>query len=242
MSRQDCLRTKERLHNGIFHFHYGRRVLITRKRTTNVYTRYMKRVERDPESLNRPEWNGLERNYELHDIGEAFVRRHLEHIDLEPVAWGIDMREEDEDLIFDDRMDLKVHEDHDLVGLTEIKTKRREDWYGVINRRHFRHYLEQVHHHEVPGFIYMSLVDEEAEMIERDTFIEIEPWEEFTKVLNGEYEYYEERGADQFLRDQVDRHPQITRSFRAPDGNQVVKLDLETGIDWPEFSYRMKNE
>lgn len=229
---------------------------------------------RDASDLNRPEGNDLVSNYEVHDTGEAHIRQHLRHHGLVPIQWGIDKRHDDDGLIFDDGMDLKVYtpkrsdtsyesevdsevythpssdqspvtedepETDELCALTEIKTKTSESWFGVINRRHLRKYLHHSHHYDVPAFIYMALVDDSGEQdsIIRDTFIPLQQWEEYQDVLDGEYPFYEPEGADQFLRDEVSRHPQVERTFRAPDGNQVVKLDLETGIDWPEYTGRI---
>lgn len=216
----------------------------------------MERTDRNPDTLNRPEWNSLEHNYDLHDIGERFVRIHCRERDLIPEAWGIDMRDEDDSLIFDDKMDLKVYGCADpdvltgdldsaqlsLAGIVEIKTKRSADWFGKINSRHFCKYLHQAHVHDVPTFIYMSLVDEDAETIERDTFIPVNQWDKYGKVLSGEYDFYGPRSAEQFLEDQIGRHPQVEHTFRAPDGNEVVELDAGTGLSWIQFTNALYHE
>lgn len=203
---------------------------------------------------DRVEGHTFEKGYEAHDIAEAHVTRHLEHMGFTVQSWGIDMRE-DKGVLSDDKMDLKVYKngaEHDRDGtvettsmicaLLEVKTKRNEDWYGTINRHHFRKYLRQAHAHEVPAYVYMSLLNEDEEQIVRDTFIPIEPWDELTAVMDGEYEYYTPESVDQFLVEQVDNHPQINRTWRAPDGNQVVDLDIETGIDWTELTYELSSE
>ena len=217
----------------------------------------MQRTDRDPDTLNRPEGNDLESNYEVHDIGQAHVKTHCEHMGFVVEEWGIDKRHESDSLIYDDKMDLKIHE-HDqgdlpasgvdieranlnLVAFLEVKTKRNEDWFGVINRRHLRKYLTQAHKSDVPAVIYMSLVDDTDEnegqaSIVRDTFIPIQRWDELTKVMDGEYDYYPPEAADQFLIEQVDDYPLVESTWRAPDGNQVVTLDVDQGLDWTEFT------
>ncbi|MDB9247432.1 hypothetical protein PN419_00225 [Halorubrum ezzemoulense] len=195
----------------------------------------------------RVEGHTFQSAYDAHDIAERHVTAHLEQMGFAVEPWGIDMREDDS-VLGDNKMDLKAHQPTQetpnppitgpsLAGLIEVKTKRSEDWYGVVNRHHFRKYLVQAHDHDVPAYIYMSLLDEDEEQIERDTFIRVEPWDEYGDVLAGEYPFYESSGADQFLRDNVDRHPQIERTFRAPDGQQVVMLDTDAGIDWPSLTH-----
>lgn len=194
--------------------------------------------------------------YDAHDIGEEHVRRHLEHMGFAVEAWGIDMRH-DNHVLGDDKMDLKafttadIHspvtgevetEKVDLAALIEVKTKRSEGWFGVVNRHHFRKYLQKAHEFDVPAYIYMSLVDDEEEAVIRDTFIPVQEWDELTKVQSGEYDYYSPDSVEQFLVEQIDKHPQIERTWRAPDGNQVVELDTETGIDWTELTYQLSHE
>lgn len=231
----------------------------------------MKRVDRTAADLDRPEGNDLESNYDVHDVGEIHLKQHLEHMGFVAENWGIDRRHDDDGLLFDDKMDLKVYDagespvvdaselletvdydsqdesgrqvsegdvvdEDDLTGIIEIKTKRNEDWFGVINRRHFRKYLVHAHEFDVPTFVYMSLVDEERNTITRDTFVPIQQWDELTAVRNDEYDYYTSDDVDTFLVEQVDNHPQIESTWRAPDGNQVVTLDLSTGLAWPALT------
>ena len=205
------------------------------------------------DDLQRPEWNGLEENYDVHDIGEAHIRRKCEHVGLRAESWGIDKRHASGELIYDDKMDLKVfgweddspaptppsEEEGVLAGVIEIKTKRNEDWFGTINRRHWKKYVRHVHQLDVPAYVYMSLVDDEKEAVVRDTFIPVQPWDELQRVLEGEYDFYPPRSADQFLDEQIDTHPQVEATWRAPDGNLVVDLDVDTGVDWRHVSHRL---
>lgn len=212
----------------------------------------MERGSRSASDLNRPDWNSLEENYEAHDIGELHVKRHFEHMGFRVENWGIDKRHDDGALVYDDKMDLKIYgrepssverdyltrfnddddDDEDgggvidvvgdcteLAGVIEVKTKRNEDWYGVINARHLRKYVTHAESFDVPAVVYMAFIDEDydgrgSSAIVRDTFIPLQPCD------------------DAAFDDDVTVHPQVTRSFQAPDGNQVVKLDVDTGVGW----------
>jgi hypothetical protein len=70
----------------------------------------MERTDIDPDDLDRPEWNSLLANYDLHDIGEAYLTGRLHQIGLHVEHWGIDKRHDDEGLIFDNKMDLRLWE------------------------------------------------------------------------------------------------------------------------------------
>jgi hypothetical protein len=70
----------------------------------------MERTQLDPDSLNRPDWNSLKANYSKHDVGEAYFVGRMDQIGLQTEHWGIDMRDDDEGLIFDNKMDLRLWE------------------------------------------------------------------------------------------------------------------------------------
>lgn len=63
-----------------------------------------------PDDLNRPDWNSLLNNYSKHDIGEAYFKGRVEQIGLQTEHWGIDKRHEDDHLIFDNKMDIRLWE------------------------------------------------------------------------------------------------------------------------------------
>lgn len=64
----------------------------------------------DPDTLNRPEWNSLVKNYDKHDIAEAYLVGRLNEAGLHVEHWGIDKRHADGGLIFDNKMDLRLWE------------------------------------------------------------------------------------------------------------------------------------
>jgi len=68
----------------------------------------MEKTDIDPDTLNRPDWNSLLANYSAHDIGEAYLKGRIEEMGLLTENWGIDMRHNDDELIFDNKMDLRV--------------------------------------------------------------------------------------------------------------------------------------
>lgn len=62
----------------------------------------------DPDDLDRPDWNSLKANYSKHDVGEAYLVGRLHQLGMHVEHWGIDMRDDDDGLIFDNKMDLRV--------------------------------------------------------------------------------------------------------------------------------------
>ena len=198
----------------------------------------------------RVDGHTFERGYDLHDIGEAHCRQWLADIGLSVESWGIDMRD-DQHVLGDDKMDLKAYEtvlDDDRIvpaalrALVEVKVKSNDEWFGIINKHHFIKYLLQVHAHDVPAFIYMTVADEDDESITQETWIPIQEWDELQRVLDGSYDYYEPSAADQFLDDQIETHPQVDYIFRAPDGNIVVELDTDTGYTRAEVAAMLADE
>lgn len=109
----------------------------------------------DPETLQRPEGNDLQSNYEKHDPAEELVKDTLAEHGLVAENWGIDMRDDDgEGLVFDDKMDLKVFTTTDaFVGIVEVKRKTSDYYMFKINRRHWRHYAKIAAEHDEPTFI-----------------------------------------------------------------------------------------
>lgn len=83
----------------------------------------------DPDDLDRPDWNSLKANYSKHDVGEAYLKGRLEQMGLHVEHWGIDMRDHDDHLIFDNKMDLRCWEpldgqEHAPVEWPDGPTKR----------------------------------------------------------------------------------------------------------------------
>ena len=219
-------------------------------------TAIMERSTRTADDLQRPAWNSLEHNYDVHDVGEAFVRQHCSERGLDVEAWGIDKRDDDGGLIFDDKMDLQLYgsvdlehvrasikppESRALAASVEVKTKRSANWYGTINARHLRKYLTIRHAFDVPTYIYMAHVDEGGEhnTIERDTFIPLVSWDEYQAVLDGDHPGYDAAtgGDKQFLTDHIGGYELVEYVWRAPDGNKVVTLDVDVGLNWPQFTH-----
>jgi len=204
----------------------------------------------DPDDLDRPDWNSLLNNYSKHDIGEAYFKGRVEQIGLHVENWGIDQRDDDGDgLLYDDRLDFFVIDPPRIEALLELKTKRNEDWMGVMNTRHFAKYLHRAWQYGVPTWTYMGLVDDDDEdtddteyvgdTIVEETFIPIDPdvWHEYCDVREGVHTRYEPDEHIDFVQANVTAHPHVDRQFEAPDGNMVVVLTDDCQVDWREFQY-----
>lgn len=167
----------------------------------------MKREDRDPDNLCRPEGNDLQSNYELHDVGEVWFKKQMGLRGYAVEDWGIDMRDEDEDLIYDDKMDFKVFDtDGNLVAIVDAKTKQNPRWLGIYNERHHEHYCEIDAAHDCTVLVAMFLLSEEQ--VEQTFLIDI---------------------ADASTARFIDR------KFRAPDGNMVVVVDEKFHRSWDSF-------
>lgn len=121
----------------------------------------MRRGDKTPDQLDRPEGNDLQTNYEKHDVGHAEIVRRLEDQGYEIDDWGIDMRHDDgeDGIVYDDAMDFKVYKDGELVGLLDVKTKSGPEYMGRFNERHYRHYCQHAEEFDVPTFVVMFQVD-----------------------------------------------------------------------------------
>lgn len=121
----------------------------------------MRRGEKTPDDLDRPEGNGLKANYEKHDVGHAELVETLGEEGFDIVEWGIDRRDDDgeDGIIYDDKMDFKVLRDDELVGLVDVKTKGSPRYMGRFNQRHYKHYYQHAEEFEVPTFVVMYQVD-----------------------------------------------------------------------------------
>jgi hypothetical protein len=278
----------------------------------------MRRSDIDPDSLNRrvkcnscdttlypgatvcstcgaedidADWNSLQSAYQKHDIGEAYFVGRVEQMGLSVEHWGIDMRHDDDGLIFDDKMDLRLwkpwndrraplrwpserdgvdmrgslvydeatidgdpelyekadelglepDEDRieantwDLCGLVDVKTKSNDDWMGKFNLRHLVHYTEQAAEHMCPAYVYMTMVDADAEQVGSNHFVTPItadwPWERLGDHYDPDSSISLSYGE---LKDHVRECPMVKRTFRAPDGNLVVTVadDHRNTFEW----------
>lgn len=148
-------------------------ILETPSALTDSFQSMEVEEDRSPDELHRPEGNDLQSNYEKHDTGQSAVRGMLEENGILTENWGIDMREETDDLIFDDKMDLKVYRGEDIEyneetegwqkqvsGIVEIKTKSRDWWMLKCNERHWEDYSEIAEQFDVPVFVVFINLDD----------------------------------------------------------------------------------
>ena len=148
-------------------------------------------TSRDSSTLMRDEGNDLASNYDLHDVAEAHIHELLTDNGLMMVPWGIDMRHDDDALIFGDRMDLFVFDPQfgeymdmeiRLGSVIEVKSKSHRRWMGKMNERHWNNYLDVDDRMPVPCFVVFCQIDDdeivderwcrvdEAEVLHRFTF------------------------------------------------------------------------
>lgn len=227
----------------------------------------------DPDDLDRPDWNSLLNNYSKHDIGEAYFVGRMEQLGLEVEHWGIDKRHEDDSLIFDNKMDLRLWEPLDgqsyppdaddgfggyiweetpdddgdfgpiavpegpsndsifdtisweLRGVADVKTKASESWFGKFNVRHLAHYAEWSDHYGVPTFVYMTMVDPDAEKVGQEAFLTPIPTDWNWRLLCDHYDDDSTRLSYGDIKDVVRECSISERVHRAPDGNLVLKVD-----------------
>lgn len=132
----------------------------------------MRRGDKTTDDLDRPEGNDLASNYAKHDIAQAEVIRRLEDMGFVVYEWGIDMRNDDgeDGVIYDDKMDLKVYDDGELVGLIDVKSKSGPRYMGRFNDRHYTHYYSHAADYEVPTFVVMFQVDSTTDAV-HDEFV-----------------------------------------------------------------------
>jgi hypothetical protein len=225
----------------------------------------MQKTQIDPDTLDREDWNSLKANYTTHDIAEAYFKGRVDQIGLHVEQWGIDERDNDNGLIFDNKMDLRLWEpiqgqeppsqwpsDYcdgvmhhygedgnrwNLRGVIDVKSKTNSDWFGICNLRHYIHYAEWAREYDVPVFIYFTMVDTDAESVgEQNVLVPIKPFEH----LDTYADHYDRDSSFSMdnLYDIEDDSPQIERAFRAPDGNVVVKFEERL---WENFDWFVEN-
>lgn len=206
---------------------------------------------RSADSLSRPEGNSLKENYSLHDVGSEHLVSLIDEWNEDQTHWeydildvGIDMRDEDEVLIYDDKMDYTVvdvdpspHEDtHRYVELADIdvKTKTSQKWMNVFNLRHYAHYVAQNNHTKYKdAYVFMCLLDD-GEVDE----INVLPVEENDMAI--EYEAYfdpEKESTIESYGECVDDFEYVDSAFIAPDRNPVIRFDesyLMSVDEWVE--------
>lgn len=219
-------------------------------------------TSRSSENLLRPDWNSLEANYELHDIGEDYFTGLMRKLGLVVENWGLDAREEDENLIYDNKMDLRLwdplldgetpgvwpteevvhhYEEEDAMGVTidwklrgvcDIKTKSSESWMGIFNLRHLAHYAHWSAEYDVPVFLYFSLVDTEKQSVGETT--DVVPIEPWDGYEHYVDHYNRNSSYQIDTTDIVDDCPYVERTFGADDGNPVVVIDDDhcEGFEW----------
>jgi hypothetical protein len=219
------------------------------------------------------DWNSLLSAYSKHDIGEAYFQGRVEQIGLNIEHWGIDKRHEDDHLIFDNKMDLRLWDPLDgqdypprrpsdtacgkhaepvrtddefeipmeremerweLRGIADVKTKANESWLGVFNLRHLAHYAEWSAKLDIPVFVYMTMVDPDAEQVGEHDFLTPITTDWDWKALIDHYDNDASHSYGE-LKDIARECDIVDRTFRAPDGNLVIEIADEKRNNWDWF-------
>lgn len=125
-------------------------------------------------------------------------------------------------------------ESWELRAIADVKTKSSPSWLGKFNLRHLAHYAEWADTYDVPVFIYMTMVDDEAERVGEEDFITPVPsdwdWPHLIDHYDGDMNHsYGD------MKDFARTCPIVKRTFRAPDGNLVVNIEDEHRYNWDWF-------
>lgn len=123
-----------------------------------------------------------------------------------------------------------------LRAVADVKTKSNSDWLGKFNLRHLAHYAEWAHKYDVPVFVYMTMVDPDAEQVGQEDFLTpiVADWnwellcDHYDDEVDTSLSYGE-------LKDTARGCPIVERTFRAPDGNLVVETADEYKHNWDYF-------
>lgn len=130
-----------------------------------------RRGSKTADDLDRPDGNDLKSNYRNHDNAEeAFISmlgdsvgdsdtgeedpssssKLPSSVELYPI--GIDEREDDGKLIYDDNPDLLITSGDG--ALVDIKSKTDSKWMRLLNERHYRKYCEKAEEYDVPAYVF----------------------------------------------------------------------------------------
>lgn len=126
-----------------------------------------------------------------------------------------------------------------LRGVCDVKSKRNPDWLGVLNLRHLVHYAAWAREYNVPTFLYFTMVDMDAEEVgEKNILVPIEPFDYLDEYLA----HFDRDTGDHIDWSEITEDCEIVeRSFRAPDGNAVVKIDESAYKDFTWFENKVLN-
>lgn len=183
----------------------------------------MRRGDKTPSDLDRPEGNDLQTNYEKHDVGHAELVQRLGDLGCDVVEWGIDRRDDDgeDGIIYDDKMDFKVLYGGELVALVDVKTKSSPSYMGQFNKRHYVHYHSHAVEFDVPTFVVMFQVDYQDEEVHDEFVFEV--------------------GRDD-LGERVETSDGSDAVGTFPDGNHAVLVPHEHRNRWEYFEARIQEQ
>jgi hypothetical protein len=134
-----------------------------------------------------------------------------------------------------------------------VKTKEKEEWFGRLNVRHLREYVNFTNEQSVPVFLWFALVDTDDSTVHREAFVEVHDMDQLSEevVDVGETEIVF-RGEDVLeLNDDglctieesdlvgVHNDQTITEYIPSVHGNEVVELNDDEFRSFPYFLHRV---
>ena len=223
-------------------------------------------------------------SYSIHDIGYEILVSRLNAHGYRVEDHGTDDRYADE-VKYGEGPDLVVYEQRDFVrknedglgstyidertgqfvpeefvyekkGYIEIKTKQDPEWFGRVNLRHLREYVNFANEVDVPVFLWFALVDDDdtIPMVHREGFLEVEDMDQIdgdvVEVSDETVVFHAEdlHSVDDGLvavegSDIIEVRARDTVVDEIPNvhGNRVVELNDDEFRSFPHFMYEIDN-
>jgi len=123
----------------------------------------MRETDIPVESLNRPDGNSLQDNYKHHDTAEDVFRSLLPEW-VTPLTLGIDRRDEESGLIFDNKLDFLLDGPGGQV-MVDVKAKTADKWMRFLNERHYEKYCDAAEEHDCPAYAWFFCTSTEESQL-----------------------------------------------------------------------------
>lgn len=238
-------------------------------------------VEQLQQVRDRP----LTESYAVHDVGQELLVARLEAHGFEVEQHGDDARHAEE-VFYGDGPDLAVYSlrhnvakndnglgstyidtatgqfvseeyAYEKVAYIEIKCKESPEWFGRVNLRHYREYVNFANETDVPVFLWFALVDqddvdsdEHSPYVRRQAFVQVEDTDQIdgdvvdvsdeTLVFDDDDifevndEYVGVQGSDVL---EVRGRDTVVEYIPDVHGNEVITLNDNDFRSWPHFLF-----
>lgn len=127
-----------------------------------------------------------------------------------------------------------IEREWQLRAVTDVKTKASKSWFGRFNLRHLAHYTHWADHYDVPAFVYMTMVDPDAEQVGEMEFLTPLDTDWDYEALLDYYDNDKELSYGD-IKDIARGADVVERTFRAPDGNLVIEVPDDERYNWDWF-------